>query len=127
MTPFMMRVSDVVHGQAAQSPPLTDSIPRTVGQGAHEQVELRALAEQLVAEANAVLPGEPVLLEDGSGTRDQRFSLSYGGSWAHVVTSFEGATAHASLQGSQFPSPRKELTDGEALGDLILTLIAVGR
>ncbi|MES4889579.1 hypothetical protein [Streptomyces sp. NPDC096012] len=132
MTPFMVRVHQVVTGSphTDHTPELMESVPRTIGQGTHEHVELRALAEQLVAEANAVLSGltgEPIRLQDGSGTRDQTFSLSRAGNWATVTTSYDGGVALAGLSGPAFPAPRRELAGEDALADLILTLVAPGR
>jgi hypothetical protein len=132
MTPFMLRVRDAVADgpRGPNAPALADSIPRTIGQGVHEQVELRSLAEQLVAEANAVLgslTGEPILLQDHSGTRDQAFTLSYGRGWATIMTSFQDQVALARLAGPAFAAPNKELPDGEALADLLLALVTAGR
>jgi hypothetical protein len=56
MTPFMERVAEVVTGgERGSSPGTRPSEPRPVVIGADEQVMTRALAEQLVSEANAVL------------------------------------------------------------------------
>ena len=56
MTPFMERVTEAVNGgEWAGRPGTRPSAPRPVVIGADEQVMMRALAEQLVSEANAVL------------------------------------------------------------------------
>lgn len=126
MTPFMLKVSEVLAGGEGEPLALRESVPRTVGEGAHEHVELRALAEQLVAEANAVLAaetGETIRLEDSAGALDQGFLLAYRENWARVGTSFDRGTALAVLAGAGLGERAGELDGEDALAALITTLI----
>lgn len=129
MTPFMLRIQSLVdEGPDTQcEPELRVSVPRTIGHGAHEQVELRSLAEQLVCEANTVLTdttGSTILLEDHGGTGQLAFSVYYDERWARVVTRFDGHDAVSQLLGPDIVEPTRELTGAAALEDLIYTLVA---
>ncbi|MYZ06550.1 hypothetical protein GT028_04065 [Streptomyces sp. SID2999] len=129
MTDFMQRISDLLHHspEALGSPTLIETVEKTTGQGAHDQVEHRAYAEQLLCEANAVLVPETataLTLQDHAGTLDQVFTISYGPSWARIATRFRGGRARAELLGSSFEEPQHQLLDTDALEDLIVTLVA---
>jgi hypothetical protein len=67
MTPFMLRVQAMAKGAAPTGPALVATMPRSVAQGTDRHVAVRALAEQLMAEANAVLGPSVVELADGRG------------------------------------------------------------
>jgi len=67
MTPFMLRVQAMAEGAAPTGPGLVATKPRSVAQGTDRHVAVRALAEQLMAEANAVLGPSAVGLADGRG------------------------------------------------------------
>lgn len=67
MTPFMLRVRAMTEGAAPTGPALVAAaMPRSVAQGTDRHVA-GALAEQLMAEANAVLGPSAVELADGRG------------------------------------------------------------
>jgi hypothetical protein len=67
MTPFMLRVLAMAEGAAPTGPALVATMPRSVAQGTDRHVVVRALAEQLMAGANAVLGPSAVELADGRG------------------------------------------------------------
>lgn len=128
MTEFMRRVDQAVRGQLAvvRRPTLTHSRHLSTGQGAHEQVETRAYAEQLLSEANAVLAscgGTTLSLDDLSGTLDQVFVIRFGAGWAQFATRFRGDRSYAELQGSSVSLARHQLVDGGSLEDLIVALV----
>lgn len=127
MTEFMVRVADALEDPSTgrPAPELRASVPRTVGHGAHEMVELRSLAEQLVCEANAVLAsvGREIRLEDETGSEHLAFVLRIGQSWARVVTSFEDRQSFGQLVTSRYVGSRYELAGPEALPDLIVALV----
>lgn len=68
MTPFVLRVRAMTEGAAPTGPALAAAaMPRSVAQGTDRHVAVRALAEQLMAEANAVLGPSAVERADGRG------------------------------------------------------------
>ena len=117
MTPFMERVTEVVTGgERGGSPGTRPSEPRPVVIGADEQIMTRALAEQLVSEANAVLvsagpgaagpgaagpgaAGDVIDLEDELGEGRLSFVMRYQERYARVSTSFERRTSVGHLHG----------------------------
>jgi hypothetical protein len=138
MTPFMERVTEAVTGgERAGSPRTRPSAPRPVVIGADEQVMTRALAEQLVSEANAVLAstvlastgpaaaGEVIDLADELGDARLSFVLRYRARYARVSTSFEHRTSVGHLHGVGAGGASEVTLDGpEQLERLILLLIA---
>ena len=127
MTPFMERVTEVVTGgERGGSPETRPSEPRPVVIGADEQIMTRALAEQLVSEANAVLvstgpassgpasaglvstglvstepgaAGDVIDLEDELGEGRLSFVMRYQERYARVSTSFANRTSVGRLHG----------------------------
>jgi hypothetical protein len=68
MTPFIPRVQAMAEGAAPPTgPALVATMPRSVAQGRDRHVAVRALAKQLMAEANAVLGPSAVGPADGRG------------------------------------------------------------
>jgi hypothetical protein len=129
MTDFMQRIADLLRNDPAalRPPSLVEAVEKTTGQGAHDQVEHRAYAEQLLCEANAVLvpaTATALTLEDHAGTLDQVFTISYGSSWAQIATRFHDGKARSELLGSSVKEPDHQLLDGDALADLIVTIVA---
>lgn len=127
MTPFMRLVADVLAGVAPppSEPLVRASAPRSVGHGAHEMVEVRSLAEQLVSEANPVLAGtgRELTLEDEAGTDQLVFTLRSGQTWARVVTSFEHRRSWGQLVTPDSIGEPQELVGVGALPGLILALV----
>ena len=127
MTPFMQRVDDLVQG-ASDRPLLESSASqdKSIGQGLHEQVELRGLAEQYTSEANVVLRGGGPLvqLSDEAGGEHLAFSLTCGRSRAIVVTDISGRQARARLLVNGNEDEQREIAGPEGLATLLLGLIA---
>jgi hypothetical protein len=127
VTFFMHQVADVVAGRAgAGAPAVQPSRGRSVGHGAHEMVELRSLAEQLVCEANAVLTGtgRELALVDETGAAELAFTLRSGPAWARVVTSFAHRRSWGQLVTPDAVGGTHELTGADALPDLLLALVS---
>jgi hypothetical protein len=132
MTPFMLRVAELVDGdpdrdEAPPRPALRESRPKPIPVGADEQVALRALAEQLVAEANAVLAdvaAHRIHLDDLLVDGQLGFSLRYGERGALVRTRFGEHEAIGQLQGIGGPCSRLvELAGIDELQNLILLIL----
>lgn len=136
MTPFMIRVAELL-GTVEQDGDIEVPMPNTrvsqriaTGTGADRQVALRAYAEQLVSEANAVLDshratGDHMLtLFDETLPSELAFNVGYAGRAARVSTTFEDGTAYGRLVGDGFESdlPR-ELEGPDALPDLLVRLL----
>jgi hypothetical protein len=130
MTPFMQQVDDVLNENASDAPVETIvSTRRTLGEGLHNQVELRALAEQLVCEGNAVLGPHGLALElvDMADTERLAFTLSCGRARAWVVTDVIGRGAKARLDAPTLGVSEREIAGPDSLAGLLLSLIAAGR
>ena len=151
MTPFMERVTEVVTGgERGGSPGTRPSEPRPVVTGADEQVMTRALAEQLVSEANAVLvstgpsaagpasggpgtAGDVIDLEDELGEGRLSFVMRYQERYARVSTSFERRTSVGHLHGvgagdaGHGDAGEVALDGPEQLERLILLLLSQGQ
>lgn len=130
MTPFMQQVDDVLNEIAPDAPVETvTSERRTLGQGLHNQVELRALAEQLVCEGNAVLAGHDLSLQlvDTADTERLAFTLSCGRARAWVVTDVIGRSARARLDAPTLGVSEREIAGPESLAGLLLSLIVAER
>jgi hypothetical protein len=137
MTPFMIRVADLVGASDEDRADLETPMPNTrisqriaTGTGADRQVALRAYAEQLVCEANAVLTshhesGDHTLsLYDETLPSELAFNVGYAGRAARVSTTFEDGTAYGRLVGDGFESDLpQELEGPDALPDLIVRLL----
>ena len=123
----MLLVSDVLAGAdvAPSAPLLRASTPRSIGHGAHEMVEVRSLAEQLICEANPMLhgTGRELTLDDEAGGEQLVFTLRSGPTWARVVTSFEQRRSWGQLVTPDSVGAPKELLGVDALPGLILALI----
>jgi hypothetical protein len=156
MTPFMERVTEVVTGgERGGSPETRPSEPRPVVIGADEQIMTRALAEQLVSEANAVLvstglvstgptsagpgaagpgaAGDVIDLEDELGEGRLSFVMRYQERYARVSTSFAHRTSVGRLHGvgtggtDQGGAGEVALDGPEQLERLILLLLTQGQ
>ncbi|MFZ2016823.1 MAG: hypothetical protein WAV00_23655 [Nocardioides sp.] len=130
MTPFMLRVADLI---GAEGDPEVTPMPQTrisqriaTSTGADRQVAVRSLAEQLVCEANAVLSGsdDHLSLSDETLPHELAFSVGYRGRAARVSTTFEDGTAYGRLVGDGFESELPaELEGTDALPDLLIRLL----
>lgn len=130
MTPFMQQVDDVLNEIALDAPVETvTSERRTLGEGLHNQVELRALAEQLVCEGNAVLAehGLSLQLVDTADTERLAFTLSCGRARAWVVTDVIGRSARARVDAPTLGVSDREIAGPSSLAGLLLSLIRAER
>lgn len=129
MTPFMLQVAELVGSPLDEELPVPDTVPalaRPAGEGADRQVVLRAQAEQLVCEANAVLTDaeDHLALTDELVEGQLAFTVHYRGRAAHVATRFADGHAFARLSGDGVPDDEpRELAGPDALPDLILLLL----
>jgi hypothetical protein len=126
MTPFMFRIAELFGDPVDEPVPSTrPSRPQPVGQGADRYVAVRSLAEQLVCEANAILPPEAELTlvdEVADGRLD--FTIACGTHRARVSTSFGGGRSVGRLlRHGQAEGAPVELEDADALPDLIVSLL----
>ena len=127
MTPFMTRVAEAVDGETdVERPQLRPSVAKSVPVGADEQMVLRALAEQLVSEANAVLYDNPQHIELTDRLVDGQigFTMSFGARTAVVRTSFDHHAAVGELDGfGGRDGDHVELAGLDQLENLILLLL----
>ena len=132
MTPFMLRVAELIESDADVDEPLPSpaTVPsqvRSLSHGADYQVAIRSLAEQLVCEANAVLDeaDDHLTLTDELSDGQLAFAVRYRGRQARVSTRFADGVAVGRLIGDGVESAEpRELAGAEALPDLLLLLIA---
>jgi hypothetical protein len=136
MTPFMLKVAELVGARDADVEPVAP-MPMTrisqriaTGTGADRQVAIRSLAEQLVCEANAVLSSTAGAADDHLALFDEplpnelAFNVTYRGRAVRVSTTFENGTAYARLVGDGFESEVPQELDGpDALPDLLVRLL----
>jgi len=132
MTPFMLRVSDVLDLPTdVDLPDIQASRRLPAALGANEHVECRSLAEQLVCEANVVLTAndrERIELTDDVRLGQLSFSMSYADRQARIVTNIghEVAVGHLYGIGSRHLG-NVELTGADQVEKLILLLIGGSR
>lgn len=137
MTPFMLRVAEIVGAdedelaradldQVAPMPTTRISQRIATGTGADRQIAIRALAEQLICEANAVLSSsdDHLTLSDETLPSELAFTVGYRGRGARVSTTFENGTAYGRLVGDGFESELpQELDSADSLPDLLVRLL----
>ena len=103
MTPFMLRVSEILDLPTdVDLPDIQPSRPQPAAIGAEGHVECRSLAEQLVCEANVVLASagrERMELTDDAGPKELAFTLAYADREARIVPNFGQAAAVGHLYG----------------------------
>lgn len=132
MTPFMLRVSDVLDvATDVDLPDIQASRRLAAAIGADEHVECRSLAEQLVCEANVVLAAndrERIELTDEVRAGQLSFAMSCGQRQARIVTNIghDVAIGHLYGVGSRHLG-NVELTGADQVEKLILLLIGSGR
>lgn len=139
MTPFMLRVAELLGADPDDladldeiAPPPQTRISQRIatGTGADRQVALRAYAEQLISEANAVLVSHheagdhSLTLFDETLPSELAFNVGYAGRAARVSTTFADGTAYGRLVGDGFDSDLpQELVGPDALPDLLVRLL----
>lgn len=131
MTPFMLRVAEVVGSDEfdildTPFPQTQVSIRQPINSGNDRQVALRGYAEQLVCEVNAVLADEDdhMSLVDEVVGNQMTFLVAYRGRAARITTEFSSGMAygHIEADGLDFDEPH-ELKDAHALEDLLVLLL----
>lgn len=133
MTPFMIRVAELL-GTAPSEPvePLMyrtrPSAPGPVNVGVNHHVAIRALAEQLLCEANAVIDDEDDRLDlvDETVPAELRFSVLHRGRAVQVSTVIDHGVAVGRLigDGIQIPEER-ELATPEDVAELLLQMLSM--
>ncbi len=129
-TPFMLRVRDTVSGPAAEvgGLRLEASPVETIAVAVDEWFGLRARAEHVIAEANAMLePAAPrIELDDEYGTGQLAFVLRWGDRWARVLVAAEPSPGHAARVELHQPGGAAGVkpSDLSVLEDLIIDLFA---
>jgi hypothetical protein len=126
-TPFMLRVRATLDGTDTGAPPrLEPSRPRSRARAVDDWFALRARAEQVVAEANAMGAGVPVVdLEDEVGTGELAFVLRVGPRWARLALRLSGREGWVDLRrNADPPGGPMEPADLAVLEDLIIDLLS---
>lgn len=127
-TPFMLRVRDAVSGTLAEPAELRfePSPACTIALAVDEWFSLRARAEHVIAEANAMLdPGaERIELRDEFGTGVLAFELSWRDRWLRLLVYGEERAHQARVEmdragGAQPVKP----VDLEVLEDLLIDML----
>ena len=131
MTPFMLRVAEIVGSEESDpqelpEPALVRSVYRPVNKGNDLHVAYRGLTEQLVCEANAMLPTEDdrmTLVDDVVGN-EMLYSVYYRGRAAVISTVFgEGKAFGRVVADGLDNSEPHELAGPESVEDLLLLLL----
>jgi hypothetical protein len=95
-------------------------------QGADRHIAVRALAEQLLCEANAVLADseDHLSLSDEAGTAELAFCVYYRNRSVRFTTRFADGSAFGQVTGDGVPAgPPHELTSAEDVADLLAALL----
>lgn len=126
-TPFMLRVRATVDGEDTWVPPqLRPSQVQPVAAATDAWFSLRARSEQVIAEANAMLTGRPLVdLDDEFGTGELAFVLRYGRQSVRVSMGQRERQAWVELRQSGQPRPAGpvEPVDLSVLEDLIIDML----
>lgn len=129
MTPFMIKLDKILCG--AEPPRLGSrhSEVRPIGQALHNQVELRALAEQLVSEGNILIedPAIQLTLTDHPGGEHLAFTVSCGRARADMVTDVSGRNGRARLSLDATATDQQEIDGPEGLVTVLLNVVAQAR
>ncbi len=131
MTPFMIRVAELIGAEVDAPPePLTyrtrPSTGMPVNVGADRHVAVRSLTEQLLCEANAVLADsdDRLSLFDETNDGELAFTVTYRNRAVRVSTRFADGIAYGRLGGDGVQTgPARELTGAEAVADLLVLLL----
>lgn len=131
MTFFMQRLAEALGSDAEQELPMPAMRPSSAEAfivGSDRHVGMRAYAEQLVCEANAVI-AEPVshlALFDEVGGDGLAFTITCNSHLARVATTFSGGRATGQIVSDDLPHEQPyELAGPESLPDLIVRLCLV--
>ena len=121
----MIAVENLLLGDAADRPATEDADPQPIAVAADSQVMIRALAEQLVCEANAVLAahGETIRLLDHCGPGQLSFTLGYADREVRVEMAAHGHAGTSRLVTATPSHAPQRLSSAAEVGPLILGLI----
>ncbi len=127
---FMARLAEALGGDASHipTPAMRPSAPSGFMAGSDRYVALRAYAEQLVCEANAVIeePVSRLSLFDEVGGDELAFTITCNSHAARVATRFSGGRATGQIVSEDLPHEQPyELSGPEALPDLIVGLCLI--
>ena len=129
-TPLMLRCREAASGVDVRVPlRLKSSFLRAVRHVNDDWVGQRARAEQVIAEANAMLNGRTELigLDDRIDAAGLAFTVSRLGRTAQITMRFVDRQAWLELERSYAPStPPVELAELQVLEDLVIELIFDG-
>ena len=131
MTPFMLRIAELIGAETDEvDEPLAYktklSNPELASVGADKHVAIRALAEQLLCEANAVLDDsdDQLGLFDEATDGELAFTVTYRNRAVRVSTKFEDGKAYGRLIGDGVePGADRELEGPDAVADLLVLLL----
>jgi hypothetical protein len=129
-TPFMLRVRETVSGAVTEGGALRLETSRaeTIAVAVDEWFGLRARAEHVIAEANAMLgPAAPrIELHDEYGTGHLAFVIRRGPRWARFAVAADEPTEHMARVELQEPGGLAKVkpADLAVLEDLIVDLLA---
>jgi len=125
-TPFMLRVRATIDGEDTWVPPqLRPASDQSVAAATDAWFSLRARSEQVIAEANAMLTGRPLVdLDDEFGTGELAFVIRYGRQSARLSMGQRGRKAWVELRQCGQPTARPlEPVDLSVLEDLIIDML----
>lgn len=127
-TPFMLRVRAALRAIDPQGVRLRLSTPRPFAEATDEWFYLRCKSEQMIAEANCMLP-EPVLdLADEYGTGELAFVVRCGNRSSRISMGQDARTAWVDLERSYQPrTGTVEPEDPATVEDLVVELLAGAR
>ncbi|MDO5630164.1 MAG: hypothetical protein Q4G43_17765 [Mobilicoccus sp.] len=130
MTPFMIRVAEVIDDPAPREDwpdlALDPAVERDIGTGTDRQIAIRSYAEQLVCEANAVIGDEAdhLSLDDEVGRDMLAFNIRYRGRAVRISLLYAEHRAYGQIVGDGIEDTEpRELSGPEAVDDLVVLLI----
>lgn len=129
MTDFMAQVEALAEGRWSPTAPwVVPAVRRGIAAGTDRYVAFRALAEQLVCEANAALGDTHICveLEDEATSARLSFILRCGKSSVRVSEEIQGASALVHLSGLDPSGQEVELANPDELAALMLELVRDG-
>ncbi len=128
-TPFMLRVREALQTPDEQPARVRPSALRPIAEACDEWFYLRCRSEQMVAEANSMVPDEsPLDLRDEYGTDSLAFVLLCRGRSARFVMGQTGRKGWVELERSYEPgSGPVEPVDQATIEDILIELLAAGR
>jgi hypothetical protein len=124
-TPFMLRVRATLAGEDTAVPlRLRPSTERGIAAATWEWFEYRGRAEQVIAEANAMVTGDsPFDLVDEIGTGRLSFVVRLGGDWARFFIGRQGKTAWIEIERPEPAAAPVEPGDLGVLEDLLVEFL----